>query len=112
MSDKLDLTRSGTRISTSKGITIRVRTLDDKFLMIRMRPSETVRALREYIADKIETNEFRILTLSDGTGWTEIKDEIVSLEELKLGPRAAIQLAKPQSTPTVYEDLQRKQSIS
>ncbi|CAG5098971.1 Oidioi.mRNA.OKI2018_I69.XSR.g16135.t1.cds [Oikopleura dioica] len=107
MSDKLDLARSGTRISTSKGITIRVRTLDDKFLMIRMRPSETVRALREYIADKIETNEFRILTLSDGTGWTEIKDEIVSLEELKLGPRAAIQLAKPQSTPTVYEDLQR-----
>jgi len=108
MSDKPDLTRSGTRISTSKGITIRVRTLDDTFLMIRMRPSETARALREYIADKIETNEFRLLTLRENGGWTQIEDETVSLEELKLGPRAAIQLAKPLST-SVYEDLQRKE---
>jgi len=106
MSEKLDLTRSGTRISTSKGITIRVRTLDDTFLMIRMRPSETARALREYIADKIETNEFRLLTLRESGGWTPIEDETVSLEELKLGPRAAIQLAKPLAT-SVYEDLQR-----
>jgi hypothetical protein len=106
MSEKPDLTRSGTRISTSKGITIRVRTLDDTFLMIRMRPSETARALREYVADKIETNEFRLLTLRESGGWAPIEDETVSLEELKLGPRAAIQLAKPLAT-TVYEDLQR-----
>jgi hypothetical protein len=108
MSEKPDLTRSGTRISTSKGITIRVRTLDDTFLMIRMRPSETARALREYVADKIETNEFRLLTLRESGGWAPIEDETVSLEELKLGPRAAIQLAKPLAT-NVYEDLQRKE---
>lgn len=94
---------SVTRVSTSKGITIRVRTLEDKYHMIRMRPSETIKHLREYIRDQVGHDHFRVLSLQDA-GWKEVVNEAKTLEELKLGPRATVQLAP--ASRSVYDDLQ------
>jgi len=89
------------RIPTAKAITLRVRSAEGATHVIRMRSSETVANLRNYIAAELDHSHFRILSLTE-RGWRPIEDESKSLKEIGLGPRAALQLA-PISPK--YEDL-------
>jgi len=87
-----DMARPSSRIQTAKAITLRVRNLDGKNHMIRMRSTETFAELRGYITREIKHSNFRILTLKE-SGWTAIEDEEQTLADVGLGPRAALQLA-------------------
>ena len=98
-----EISKPSSRVPTAKAITLRVRNFDGQHHIIRMRATETISTLRNYIQDEIKHSNFRILTLKD-SGWKPIEDEGQTLYDIGLGPRAALQLA-PMSHR--YEEMQQ-----
>ena len=63
--------------------------------IIKLRYSDTIRDLRKHLRSIVPDLQFRILSYDESSqGWCPIEDETLNLIELKLTPRAALQLGK------------------
>ena len=63
--------------------------------IIKLRYTDTIRDLRKHLRSIVPDLQFRILSYDEKSqGWCPIEDEDQNLIELKLTPRAALQLGK------------------
>merc|ERR1711962_83504 len=75
--------------------TIRVKSFEGTNHIIKMRYSDTIGDLRKHLRSIVPDLQFRILSYDESSqGWSPIEDESQNLIELKLTPRAALQLGK------------------
>ena len=75
--------------------TIRVKSFEGSNHIIKLRYTDTIRDLRRHLQSIVPDIQYRILTYEESSqGWCPIEDETLNLIELKLTPRAALQLAK------------------
>merc|ERR1711990_31694 len=75
--------------------TIRVKSFEGTNHIIKLRYTDTIRDLRKHLRSIVPDLQFRILSYDETSqGWCPIEDEDQNLIELKLTPRAALQLGK------------------
>jgi len=75
--------------------TIRVKSFEGTNHIIKLRYTDTIRDLRKHLRSIVPDLQFRILSYDEiSQGWCPIEDEDQNLIELKLTPRAALQLGK------------------
>jgi len=86
---------SSVRESAGPLATIRVKSFEGTNHIIKLRYSDTIRDLRKHLRSIVPDLQFRILSYDESSqGWCPIEDETLNLIELKLTPRAALQLGK------------------
>ena len=79
--------------STGPMATLRVKTFEGTNHIIKLRYEDTLQTLRSYLEPIVQT-DFNIMSYESNSGWKVITDETSTLLELKLTPRAALQLSK------------------
>jgi len=85
--------------STGPLATLRVKTLQGTNHIVKLRFDDTLARLREYLTPIVETADFNIMAIRDANqGWQVVSDETATLAELRLTPRAALQLSRRTTT--------------
>merc|ERR1711892_321841 len=85
--------------STGPLATLRVKTLQGTNHIVKLRFDDTMARLREYLTPIVETADFNIMAIRDANqGWQVVSDETATLAELRLTPRAALQLSRRTTT--------------
>jgi len=75
--------------------TIRVKSFEGTNHIIKLRYTDTICDLRRHLRSIVPDTQFRILSYDETSqGWCPIENENQNLVELKLTPRAALQLGK------------------
>merc|ERR1712123_80509 len=92
-------TSSSRSKSTGPLATLRVKTLQGTNHIVKLRFEDTLARLREYLTPIVNTADFNIMAIRDANqGWQVVSDEKATLAELRLTPRAALQLSRRTTT--------------